>query len=85
MTVGEQIDSPFRIRLWFAACVGPTVKMNGKWTSLPLTHRRPKEPFEPFLRLWQYSRPGAHDVRAIRRQNRSLSRRKEFRGADPEF
>lgn len=77
-----QVTSPFRSRLWFAACVGPVVKMNGKWVSLPLEHRRPKEPFDPLLRLWRYARPGAHEVRAIRHQNRLLSRRKEFRGAD---
>jgi hypothetical protein len=42
-------SSKFLNRLWFAHHVGALQKMDGKYLSLPLYHRRPPPPFKPRL------------------------------------
>jgi hypothetical protein len=45
----HQFTSKFQHRLWFAHHIGTVCKMNGKYFSIPLYHRRPPQPFQPRL------------------------------------
>jgi hypothetical protein len=43
--------TPFLRRVEMAHSIGRIVKSNGKYLSLPLEHRRPREPFQSRLTL----------------------------------